>query len=77
MRVGSKITEHRDLVAKGKHYRLNIVIKKAPEGGTFKGKTIWNILDRVILFRPDIETHSVSEVLSGTRYVISFGKIIK
>ena len=36
---GSEIKAHMDKVEKGKHYRLNIVLKQAKEGGEFVCKS--------------------------------------
>ena len=73
---GSFINTHTDPVQPGdEHYRLNIVVKGA-EGGKFHGRTLYET-KRVKLFRPDIEPHWVSEVEKGTRYVLSFGFLLK
>jgi hypothetical protein len=34
---GTEIPPHRDPVAAGRHYRLNIVVKRAPSGGVLAG----------------------------------------
>ena len=72
---GSQILPHTDKVKEGKHYRLNIVLQNAKEGGVFQcDKPIINT-KRIKLFRPDINEHSVSKVMSGNRYLISLGWI--
>lgn len=72
-RVGSCIPRHRDPVPDHSHYRLNIYLWNAKSGGVpeHDGTIITNRF--FTLFRPDLDTHSVSMVTSGTRYVLSFG----
>lgn len=80
MKPGGYISKHIDplhseAIAQGysSHHRLNIIIRKS-KGGVFSSDTIPPISDkRVIRFRPDIDPHQVSEVVSGTRYVLSIG----
>lgn len=76
--TGSKIPLHTDPVAEGNtHYRLNIVIKKPAMGGVFScKKTIFNFRDVIVLFRPDKEPHRVSEIVDGSRWVVSFGWLV-
>lgn len=75
---GSFIPEHTDPAKKGfKHYRLNIIIKKSESGGDFiSEKNIIN-LPRIKFFRPDLYKHSVTTVMGGSRYVLSFGFLIR
>lgn len=75
---GSEIPEHVDKVDEGfKHYRLNIILKKSLSGGEFMAeKSIIN-LSRIKFFRPDISKHSVTKVVGGSRYVLSFGFLLK
>jgi len=74
---GSQVQAHFDKVDFGKHYRLNIVIKKANEGGDFVCENpIWNRY-RVNLFRPDISEHYVKKIKNGYRIVFSVGWIIR
>lgn len=73
---GSYIDPHVDAVKSGKHYRLNIILRKAEEGGEFICfKVIWKFW-RVVLFRPDIAVHRVKPIIKGTRYVLSIGWVI-
>lgn len=67
----SYIKAHLDPV-RGKHYRLNIVLKKAEVGGLFYKNGAFHS-GRINFFRPDRETHGVSQVGLGTRYVLSIG----
>lgn len=75
---GSRIPPHVDPAKEGyRHFRLNIVLKEPKLGGTFAcGKPIFR-WGRISLFRPDQETHSVTKVLIGSRYVLSFGWLSK
>lgn len=76
-REGSKIPPHKDVVDKYLHYRLNIVLKAAKEGGDFICNDAYINTKRVKFFRSDIMEHSVSEVTSGQRYLLSIGIAIK
>jgi hypothetical protein len=76
---GSRIKAHVDKVDWGRHFRLNIVVKPAIEGGEFrvvKNKYTFINSKYVKFFRPDLVIHEVSEVHIGTRYVLSFGFVI-
>jgi len=70
---GSKILPHTDKVKWGKHYRLNIVLKNAEEGGEFECQNPIFETKRIKFFRPDICQHQVSEVVKGNRYLLSIG----
>lgn len=73
---GTYIPKHRDANLLGDHYRLNIVLSKPDGGGIFYcKKCIFQLLDRIYLFRPDLYEHSVSPV-RGERLVLSFGKVL-
>jgi hypothetical protein len=75
---GSKIPPHVDAVDGRKHYRLNIVLKRARKGGRFIcSRLLFKLGGRVYLFRPDVEKHSITEILEGSRYVLSFGVALK
>ena len=74
--VGSKIDWHTDPVLDGyKHYRLNIIFWSCKEGGKFfcEGKSLFQLGQSIIFFRPDIQKHCVTEILNGSRYVLSIG----
>lgn len=63
------LREHRDSVKRGRHYRLNIILKGK---GDFKcEKTIINTR-RVVLFRPDKYLHSMQND-GNERKVLSIG----
>ena len=72
---GVSIPSHQDQVKSGKHYRLNIILKKSKSGGEFIAeKSILN-LSRIKLFRPDLYRHEVTPVQGGSRWVLSIGWI--
>jgi len=70
---GSEIAPHTDKVESGKHYRLNIVLKSADEGGEFICKDPIYETSRIKLFRPDACEHQVTKIEKGTRYLLSIG----
>jgi hypothetical protein len=72
---GAEIPPHTDPVAKGRHYRCNIVVRRAQEGGEFVCAMPIFETRRIKLFRPDACEHRVTRVTSGTRYVLSIGWI--
>jgi hypothetical protein len=73
---GSEIPPHTDPVAAGRHYRLNIVVWRAREGGEFVcAGALWQ-RGRVALFRPDRSEHAVTRVVAGRRYVLSVGWVL-
>lgn len=74
---GSHIPPHRDPVAHGRHYRINLVLWRPRGGGVFEavgdgGRRGWALGQRLFFFRPDLMTHSVSRC-DGARWVLSFG----
>lgn len=71
--VGTYIPPHRDPVATGRHYRLNVILKRSPAGGEFVCDSPIYQSARLNLFRSDICTHSVTRVEGGSRYVLSLG----
>ncbi|KPV94738.1 hypothetical protein AN214_03246 [Pseudoalteromonas sp. P1-9] len=73
--TGSEIPAHTDKVASGKHYRLNIVLKKAQQGGEFICASPIYDSERIKVFRPDACEHRVSKVIKGNRYILSIGWI--
>lgn len=74
---GDYINRHVDETTGGRHYRLNIYLKNADVGGEFE--CVHPIIRNrfMTLFRPDITPHSVTKVEKGTRYVLSFGFVLK
>lgn len=74
---GSEILPHIDTVDFGKHYRINLIIKKSIIGGEFKVQHSIYETSRIKVFRPDIYEHSVSKIVKGERILLSFGFILK
>lgn len=66
---GCHLKEHKDSVERGRHYRLNIILKG--EGEFSCEKTIIRT-KRVILFRPDKYLHSMQNG-DSERKVLSIG----
>lgn len=74
---GTEIPPHKDPVNNFKHFRLNIIIKKAKQGGEFVCKKPIFSSSRIKLFRPDKSEHSVKKVKEGTRLLLSIGWALK
>jgi hypothetical protein len=74
---GSYVPPHTDKVDSGRHYRLNLVIKRPRAGGEFHCAKPILATGRIKLFRPDECEHSVSRVVSGSRYVLSLGWVLR
>lgn len=74
---GSEVPAHRDTVKEGKHYRLNLIVKKAQQGGEFICNDAIYSSSRIKLFRPDLCEHQVSKVIKGNRYLLSIGWVIE
>lgn len=70
---GSSVPPHKDPVQKGKHYRLNVILKSPKSGGEFVCASPIYASNRIKLFRPDACEHSVTPVQGGSRYVLSIG----
>lgn len=73
---GAEIPPHTDPVSRGRHYRLNIVLKRSPIGGEFICSAPIFTSARIKLFRPDACEHSVTRVEGGSRYVLSIGWVL-
>ena len=71
--TGSEVPPHTDKVQSAKHYRLNIVLKNAKQGGEFICATPIFETKRIKLFRPDDCEHQVLKVEKGNRYLLSIG----
>jgi hypothetical protein len=74
---GTGVPQHTDPVDSKRHYRLNVVLKKAKAGGEFSCDNPIYESNRVKLFRPDQSPHSVTPVEKGVRYVLSVGWVRK
>lgn len=70
---GSEIPLHIDHVDTGRHFRLNIMLKKAQKGGDFICENPVFRGWRMFLFRPDISAHAVSRIERGWRLMLSIG----
>ena len=70
---GSGIPVHSDPVDGKRHFRLNIVLRQADEGGQFVCDEPIYESKRIKLFRPDRSRHAVTTVKRGVRYVLSVG----
>ena len=73
---GSHLPPHRDTLRSGRHFRLNIIVKRSPSGGEFVCADPIFQTRRLKFFRSDTSTHSVTRVVGGSRYVISIGWIL-
>jgi hypothetical protein len=74
---GSTVPAHIDPVETGRHYRLNIVLKKANGGGeTCVYDPCFHKSKRLFFFRPDTVLHGLSKVWDGTLYILSIGWIV-
>ena len=75
--TNSEIQPHKDTVDSGRHYRLNLILWSAKQGGDFEcERTIYE--GRFLkVFRPDLYDHSVTRITSGTRYVLSIGWVLR
>lgn len=74
---GTGVPEHIDPVDSKRHYRLNVVLRKARAGGEFHCANPIYDGSRIKLFRPDLSPHSVTPVEKGIRYVLSVGWVLK
>lgn len=75
--AGDFIPVHTDPVPGRKHWRLNITLKKATEGGHLYIQNMdnkrWRVGGPIVLFRSDLSPHEVSPIISGERLVLTFG----
>ena len=70
---GHRVSRHLDMIESGRYYKLNFILWNAKRGGEFKTEgVIFSLLNRIILFRPDLYEHSVSEIEQGKRVLLSF-----
>lgn len=70
---GTHVPKHQDPVQGRRHYRANLEIRRAREGGKFHCDGPLFKMGRLSIFRSDATPHWVTRVESGTRYVLSFG----
>lgn len=70
---GHRVAPHVDMVARGRLYKLNLVLIKPKRGGQFFcERNIASLFGRLILFRPDLNVHEVSRIEHGNRWLLSF-----
>jgi hypothetical protein len=74
---GSYIRWHVDPVPEGlEHHRINVEVRNANGGKLYlkyKEHPHYKRWGRIVKFRPDIQMHKVSKILSGERWVLSLG----
>lgn len=70
---GTVIPPHTDPIKNKRHFRLNIVIWNAADGGKFHCDNMIFESKRFKFFRPDLNIHSVDPIKHGTRLVLSLG----
>jgi hypothetical protein len=71
-RRGARVLPHVDGLSAGRLYKLNCVLVKPRRGGAFScQRTLFNLFDRLVLFRPDRYEHAVSEIEAGSRWLLS------
>jgi hypothetical protein len=71
--VGSEVPLHVDEVNFGRHFRLNIMLKRAKSGGEFICVNPIVRWWRVFYFRPDASQHMVTKIEEGYRVMLSIG----
>ena len=75
--TGHSVLEHIDPMPGGRYFKFNILVTKATRGGVFQAqKTLINVINRVVLFRPDKAAHSVSRIEQGQRRLLSLAIFI-
>lgn len=74
---GSFIPKHKDPSKYGKHYRFNITLKRAEQGGEFICNNVVFRWWRFCLFRADANYHRVTKIEKGNRWILSFGVTLK
>ena len=74
--MGAEIPPHRDQVTSGRHFRLNIILKKSRSGGEFICEKSLVNLPRIKLFRSDLYENAVTKVQGSSRYVLSMGCVL-
>lgn len=75
-REGAHIGPHVDPVTRGRHYRVNVVLTKAQQGGEFRCADPIFETGRIKFFRPDVSRHEVTRLERGTRWVLSLGWVL-
>lgn len=75
--TGAEIPPHVGRGQSGRHFRLNLLLRRAKAGGEFVCKDPLYASKRIKYFRPDVSAHSVTKVLAGSRLLLSIGWICK
>jgi hypothetical protein len=75
--TGAEVLPHRDPAKAGRHYRLNVVLKRPRRGGEFVCSEVMVDWARLKLFRPDVCEHAVTRIQEGSRYVLSIGWVLR
>jgi hypothetical protein len=70
--VGSEIPTHVDEVLGFRHYRCNIILRQARQGGDFFADE-WVLNTKCIKVFASDSPHMVSRIEAGTRIVLSIG----
>ena len=74
---GHQVLRHNDPMGGGRYFKFNIVLKQPAQGGIFAADSvIFNWFNRVILFRPDLHSHSVSRIEQGQRKLLSMAFLL-
>ena len=73
---GCEVPPHRDSVESGRHFRLNLILRRSTRGGEFRCETPIVDWSRVKLIRPDKSVHSVTRVEGQSRFVLSIGWVL-
>lgn len=71
----SFVSPHIDAVVEGRHFRANLILVKPKAGGNFLCENMIINWPRLKVFRPDRDTHEVTEIFGSTRWVLSIGWI--
>lgn len=80
--TGSSVPIHRDAVEGFNHFRLNITLRFARDGGFTlvqpAAGMFYELKDkRAYMFRPDYQSHMVTEVRAGSVWLLSIGWLRK
>jgi len=74
---GSEIPPHTDPVDGKRHYRANVTLRRAEQGGTFGGGERIVDFGRLVIFRPDLDPpHWVGRIIKGKRLMLSIGWVL-
>lgn len=75
---GSVVKPHKDRVQSGfRHFRLNVTLRRPKAGGKFVCDKVLLRLPRAVVFRPDVQEHSLTAVENGYLLLFSVGWLKK